>query len=442
MRRQIWMLVAATTTLVMLAFVVPLAVLVERAADREGVATAGIRAESVVPPVAGADDEVAGMAARAASGGGYAAVVRLPDGRTVGAPPGLWTGGAPAEDIRATTVRRLADGSVVIDQPVVRDDGTAVVSVQVSGAVLDRGVLRSWVVLCGIGLVLVALSLLVADRLARSLTRPVSDLASAAERLGRGDLETPVVPQGPREIREVGSAMKTMAERIAGLVDGERETLADISHRLRTPVTALRLNAENLADPDERARLTADVDELVLQVDAVISHARQPAHEVTEAGAVTDLVSVVRERMDFWQVLAEEQSRPVRVDLPSARCLVSAPPDDVGAALDALLDNVFAHTPESTGFGVTVSPEPEGGALLTVLDDGAGFSDRAVLDRGQSRAGSSGLGLDIAVRLAERSGGWAQIGDGRPGAVVHLRLGGPAPAPQVPLAPSGQPPVA
>lgn len=442
MRRQIWMLVAATTTLVMLAFVVPLAALVERAADREGVATAGIRAESVVPPVAGADDEVAGMAARAASSGGYAAVVRLPDGRTVGAPSGLWTGGVPAEDIRTTTVRRLADGSVVIDQPVFRDDGTAVVSVQVSGAVLDRGVLRSWVVLCGIGLVLLALSLLVADRLARSLTRPVSDLASAAERLGRGDLGTPVVPEGPPEIREVGSAMKTMAERIAGLVDSERQALADISHRLRTPVTALRLNAENLADPDERARLTADVDELVLQVDAVISHARQPAHEVTAADAVTDVVSVVRERMDFWQVLAEEQSRPVRVDLPSARCLVSAPPDDVRAALDALLDNVFAHTPEPTGFGVTVSPEPEGGALLTVLDDGEGFSDRAVLDRGQSRAGSSGLGLDIAVKLAERSGGWASIGDGRPGAVVHLRLDGPAPASQVPLAPSGQPHVA
>jgi signal transduction histidine kinase len=436
------MLVAATTTLVMLAFVIPLAALVERAADREGVAGAGIRAESVVPPVAGARDEVVGMAARAASGGGYAAVVRLPDGRTVGSPPGLWTGGSPAEDIRTTTLRRLADGSVVIDQPVFRDDGTAVVSVQVSGAVLDRGVLRSWVVLCGIGLALVALSLLVADRLARSLTRPVSDLASAAERLGRGDLSTPVLPEGPPEIREVGSAMNTMAERIAGLVDSEREAVADMSHRLRTPVTALRLNAENLADPDERARLTADVDELVLQVDAVIAQARRPAREVDEvtgAHAVTDLVSVVRERMDFWQVLAEEQSRRVWVDLPSVPCLVSARPDDVRAALDALLDNVFAHTADATGFAVTVSPQPEGGALLTVLDDGEGFTDRAVLERGQSRAGSSGLGLDIAVKLAERSGGWAEIGDGRPGAVVHLRLDGPAPASQGPLAPSGQP---
>ena len=86
MRRQIWVLVAATTSLVMLAFVVPLMVLVERTADREAIAAANIRGQSVVPLVAAADDDAAGVAARAATGGAYSVVVRLPNGRIVGSP--------------------------------------------------------------------------------------------------------------------------------------------------------------------------------------------------------------------------------------------------------------------------------------------------------------------------------------------------------------------
>ena len=425
MRRQIWVLVAATTSLVMLAFVVPLMVLVERTADREAIAAANIRGQSVVPLVAAADDDAAGVAARAATGGAYSVVVRLPNGRIVGSSPDQWRGGVPHADIRSTTVRRLTDGSAVVDQPVFRADGTAVISARAAGAALDRGVARSWLVLAVLGLVLVALSLFVADRLARSMTRPVSDLAAAADRLGKGYFDTTVTPEGPPEIREVGTAMNTMAQRITTLVANEREAVADLSHRLRTPVTALRLNAEALSDPDERARLTADVDELVLQVDAIIEHARRPVREHMEPPPVTDLVVVVEDRMDFWQVLAEEQSRRATAELPARPCLVSAREDDVAAALDALLDNVFAHTPEGTGFAVAVTAEDTGGATLTVRDEGPGFADGLVLERGQSSAGSSGLGLDIALRLARDSGGSAQIASDGPGAVVRLRLGGP-----------------
>jgi signal transduction histidine kinase len=427
-RRQIWALVVATTSLVMLAFVVPLALLVERSADREAVASARIRAEAVMPLVAAGDDQTAALAAQAATDDGYAVAVHLPDGRTVGAPAWEWRGGRPHEGIRSTTVRRLEDGSAVVDQPVFRGDGTAVVSARASTAVLDEGVVRSWVVLGGLGLLLVALSLVVADRLAGSLRRPVSGLAAAAERLGHGDLDTEVRPDGPPEIREVGAAMNTMAERIRGLVASEREAVADLSHRLRTPVTALRLDAESLRDPDERARLTADVDALVRQVDAVIGHARRPSGR--DPAASSDLVGVVQERIGFWQVLAEEQARAVRTELPDGPVVVAAREDEVAAALDALLDNVFAHTPEGTGFTVSVEPQAPGGATLTVRDDGPGFVDVRVLARGESAAGSTGLGLDIAARLANGSGGSAEVVPGSGGGVVRLRLGGPEPGHQ------------
>ena len=97
-----------------------------------------------------------------------------------------------------------------------------------------------------LGLVLIGLSLLVADRLARTITRPITDLARGADRLAHGDLTTRVRPDGPAEVREVGAAINLLAGRIGELLAGERESVADLSHRLRTPVTVLRLEVESL----------------------------------------------------------------------------------------------------------------------------------------------------------------------------------------------------
>jgi signal transduction histidine kinase len=409
----------------MLAFVVPLAVLVERQADSAAVVAATTRGQSVVPLVASGDD-TAGQAAADVTGDGFEVLVRLPDGSTVGAPDGTW---APAgdEDLRATRVRRLPDGGAVVDQPVVREDGTAVISARVNQEILDHGVVRAWAVLALLGVMLVAISLFVADRLARSMTRPVSDLAEAADRLGHGDLTTTVDPAGPPEIRDVGTAMNTLARRITRLLAAERESVADISHRLRTPVAALRLDAGSLADPEERARITADVDALVEQVDAVIERAKRPVHEERETPPECDIVPVVADRMAFWKLLADEENRPFAVSHPERPVLVRANADDVAAALDALLDNVFAHTPEGTGFSVSVRARAEGGALLEVSDMGPGFGDKAVLGRGASGAGSSGLGLDIARRLATDSGGQAQVSSTAAGTSIVLRLPGPDP---------------
>jgi signal transduction histidine kinase len=106
---------------------------------------------------------------------------------------------------------------------------------------------------------------------------------------------------------------------------------------------------------------------------------------------------------------------------------VRVSPADLEAALDALLGNVVAHTPEGAGLVVRLRPVPGGGAVLVVSDEGPGFADPDVVRRGESRAGSTGLGLDIARRTAGASGGELTVGataDG--GGEVTMRLGPPA----------------
>ncbi len=410
MRRRLALLVVATTSVVLLAFLVPLAVLVSRAAASQAVNEATARSQVVVSAVAsGADDpEVAALTAGLADVGLDVRVVVRPD--------------AP----RATTVTRVAGGDALVLQPVAVDGRLLVVETVVPKARLTRGVTQARLVLLVLGLVLIGLSLVVADRLARSITAPMTDLAAATRRLGDGDLAARVVPRGPEEVREVGLAVNKLATRIRELLAHERESVADLSHRLRTPVTALRLDVEALADGPQRDRLTADVDELSRTVDALIREARRPVREGVAARC--DAAEVVRERVEFWYALAEDQGRTMALALPERPAPVRADKADLEAAVDALLGNVFAHTADGVPLAVTLVPDRRGGALLDVTDEGPGFPDLAVVVRGRSGVGSTGLGLDIARRTAEASGGALEVGPGPAGrgARVTLRLGPPA----------------
>jgi signal transduction histidine kinase len=118
----------------------------------------------------------------------------------------------------------------------------------------------------------------------------------------------------------------------------------------------------------------------------------------------------------------------VDLALPPAAVDVRASAADLEAALDALLGNVIAHTPEGTGFSVSLQPADGGGGILVIADKGPGFADGvAVLGRGESQAGSTGLGLDIARRMAVASRGDINLGQSASGgACITLRLGPPA----------------
>jgi signal transduction histidine kinase len=425
-RRRLTLLVAATTSIILLAFTLPLALLIDRTATSNAVTTAADRSQRIVPVVLSGTDGEIRVAVQAVSDADYRMQVRLPSGQVLGRPLDV---DRPAVDpaLRATEAHTLADGRVVLDQPVLRPDGTAVVSTLLSEAVLDRGVWRAWGVLALLALLLFVLSLVVADRLARRITAPITDLAATTRRLAGGDLDARVDPAGPPEVHDVGLAVNRLAGRIRDLLAHERESVADLSHRLRTPVTALRLDVEGMPAGPDRDRLTADVDELDRQVGALIRDARRPVG--AGHAARCDATEVVRERVEFWQALAEDQGRPVGLSLPPTPCLVRATQPDLEAALDALLGNVLAHTPDGVRFDVTLEPAAGGGAVLVVSDEGPGLPDAMVVARGRSGAGSTGLGLHIARRPAEESGG-ALATDAPPagGARVTVRLGPPDPA--------------
>jgi signal transduction histidine kinase len=429
-RRRLTLLVAATTGLVLLAFLVPLAVLLRSVAvDRAAVAAAA-DVQSLVPLVG--TDDLDGLRLAAEQVGAVAdrpVTVFLPDGSALGAPASRTDGVELAARGESLTVVR-PDGREILVAVQGRPDGTAVIRTFVSDEELTHGVYRSWLVLAGLGVALLLLGLAVADRLARSLVTPIAELAAVSHRLAGAELTARARPSGPAELRAVATALNQLAARIQDLLREEREQLADLSHRLRTPLTSLRLESESLADPGEAARITEQVDAVERAVTGLIRQARRRGAD-TVAESACDATAVVGERVAFWSVLAEDTGREVTLDLADRPLPVRLPADEFAAVLDALLGNVFAHTPDGTGFTVTLVPRPAGGALLTVADAGPGLPSALIdpatlVERGASAAGSTGLGLDIARRAARASGGRLDLSAGSGGgARVAVTLGPP-----------------
>jgi signal transduction histidine kinase len=332
--------------------------------------------------------------------------------------------GVPDLDLRSLSKEGsiIADveGGVIAVVPINFDDNSsAVVATYVEDSDLREGVATSWLILTALGLIVVIGSVPIADRLAASLIKPVKGLSNAALKWAGGDLSARVEPSGPREIAESGQAFNLLAERLTELLAAERERVADLSHRLRTPLAALRLQAESTKDPDHRNALIADIANLEGEVTALIEDLRKLPDEQS---TIADLSAVVERRMGFWRIVAAAQDRELSVITAGEEpILVSSPDAEVLTALDNLVQNVLAHTPEGTGFSVSVLDEPPS---LVVNDEGEGLPSPDVFDRGSTTGESSGIGLDIVRKIAEASGGEVRIGEG-PGANIIVRFGKP-----------------
>jgi signal transduction histidine kinase len=408
---------AAVSTMVALAFLVPLAVLVRDVA-RDRALTAGERDAAAVAPVLALSSRaqvVEPALERTAAGADGRLTVHLPGGATLGADH---EAGADVAEARRTgrSFSRTVTGGVRLYQPVVLPGGaTAVVSVLVPSSELRHGVTRSWAALFLVASLLVLASVVIADRLGATVVGPTRDLVAAAGALGSGDLDHKVEASGPPELVELAAAFNRLGGRVRELLAQEREVVADLSHRLRTPLTALRLDADALGPGDEADRVRADADRLQDAVTELIAEARTPSRR-----RLADAAAVVADRAAFWSPLAEEQGRSWDVRIEPAGA-VAATTAELEAAVDALLGNVFAHTDEGTAVAVSVGRD-DGWVVVTVDDAGPGLPADAV-ERGASGNGSTGLGLDIARRTAETGGG-ALVLDRSPagGTRVALRL--------------------
>jgi len=403
-RGRLSLLVLAVTSMVVIAFLIPLTLLVRNQASSRALDDGQQTARSVAAGLAVASSLSGGLDPAivelvVATSGDGATSVFLPDGSVAGSPSSRSSAIDLAVGGRALTAD--AEGGVEILVPVTGIGDTVVVRTFVTDEALTEGVLPATAALAALGLALVAAAVLLSDRLGRNLVRPVTDLASAARRMAGGDLGVRVEPDGPPEMADVGSAFNQLADRVGDLIIEERESLADLSHGLRTPLTALRLQAE-MSSGSDSSPMIEDIDRLSLHVDGLIAEARRRSPAAGPRDA--DLCAVTRERFDFWSVLAEEQGRDHQSHIPDEPIPVVLTHDELAAAVDTLLENVFTHTPAGTAYRITIE-ESGDDAILTVEDDGQGFPSEKVIRRGASGAGSTGLGLDIVRRAAERSGG-------------------------------------
>jgi len=422
-RPRLLLVVLAASTLVVVAFAIPLGLLVRRVAEDRALEATGRDAAALAPVLAltGDVDALAAAVERTATGRDGRLAIWLPGDRTVGSTDLLEASGdAQALQLARSglSFSRPRAGGIDLWSPVVLAGGdVAVIGAHVPDDLLRDGVATSWLALAGVALGLVAGSLVVADRLARSLTRDAQELAGTARSLAAGEADARAEPSDTPELAAAGHALNVLADRIDELRAAERERVADLSHRLRTPLTALRLDAEaSGADA-----LVAGVDRLEGAVTELVRAARRPLHDAPVT-ATTDLAAVVRDRATFWSLLAEEDGRRWSLDVPDGEVPVHGDADELAAALDALLGNVHTHTPAGTAYSVVLATHGDR-AVLTVRDRGPGIADpAAALDRGRSGAGSSGLGLDIAARTAEAAGGALRLESGVHGTTVVLDL--------------------
>ncbi|GAB3985589.1 HAMP domain-containing sensor histidine kinase [Actinoallomurus acanthiterrae] len=410
MRRSLALVALAVTSMVALAFLIPSALVVREAAADRAVIRAQRRVGAVLPAVVASGDPVAvSRAIAGASAGGRDRIgVTMPGGTRIGEPPAVSPAVIARVRDQGQALETSADERRVVLQPVPAGNaGLAVVEVDVGAGRLPPGVVPAWIVMTLVAVFLVACSILAADRLGRRVVGSARRLAGAAARLGAGDVTVRIRPEGPPELEEAAYAFNAMADQIAQRLTAERQFAADLSHRLRTPLTALRLNIDRLGQGPEMGKARLAMTRMEQEIDIVIKTAQRPGGE--HATTTCDATEVVRDRVAFWSVLAEDQGRRWRLTGLDRPVPVPVGRGELAAALDAVLGNLFHHTPEGTEFAVTMRTGPDRVGVL-VSDAGPGIADpQLMLQRGRSGGGSTGLGLDIVRRLAESTGGELRI---------------------------------
>ncbi|HEY6835371.1 MAG TPA: ATP-binding protein [Gaiellaceae bacterium] len=296
---------------------------------------------------------------------------------------------------------------------------------------VDSRIRRYWLVLAAIAAIVIAVAVVVGLAVATFIARPLGRLEGAAEAVGAGDL-TARAPEfeGPPEVRSLATVFNETVAKLDQLLRSQDEFVADASHQLRTPLTALRLRLENLSrdvTPAGRAELdgaVAEVARLGSLVEALLALARADASR--EPAGRVDVDLVARGRVDAWSALADE--RGVRLTTAGG----AAPARTTEERLRQVLDNLLENALEASPHGGTITVETRSASPwieLRVRDEGPGLApeerERAFDRFWRNRAGEgSGLGLAIVRRLVEQDDGNVELLDA-PGqgleAVIRLR---------------------
>jgi signal transduction histidine kinase len=326
----------------------------------------------------------------------------------------------PVQPAVRTPVTYPLGNRLVVLAPVVPDSGhgsVGTVALSRSTQCLSRRIMLLWALIAGIAAAGLIAAALVAIGLARWLSRPITTLAGAAHQLGEGALHTRThVSSGPPEAQNLSAAFDTMAARIESLVRGNQALMADVSHQVRTPLAALRLRLELLAqDADENTALELagaqeEIARLARMTSGLLAVARAENHTVRST--LVDVAAVARDRCETWRPVADE--RDVMLGVGGRGSVLARLGQD---HLEQILDNLLANALDALPAGgtLTVAVRADGPRLLLVVrDNGPGLSDqqqRTAFRRFSAGAGGTGLGLAIVDRLTSANGGSATLSD-------------------------------
>lgn len=318
-----------------------------------------------------------------------------------------------ARDGHRTVVGRVPTGDVV---RVAATTGANRVMVIAPAGALDAGRGRVLTVIGLSALVSLGAALALGWWLSRRFARPLESLAHVSRRLGAGDFSVRAGRHGLAEVDAVAAALDRSAERLGDLVARERAFSGNVAHQLRTPLTALRLRLEELADSadeatrDEAVAALAQADRLERTVEDLLALARAGGAGRAEA---VDVAAVVRARARAWAPEYHRARRALRVAAPD-RAVIRTVRGAVEQALDVLLENALRHGAGTVRLEVR---RLDRHAALAVSDEGSGIAtdaEAAIFERGTSPEGGTGLGLPLARALVDAAGGRLRLTAARP----------------------------
>jgi len=303
---------------------------------------------------------------------------------------------------------KLAEHVLIVSVKLPDDTWVNVAAPQVRPiAFSERSVLYS-ITAMGIGIVLLSVVI------ARPLTAPLQTLARAAQRIGTSGRTSPVPESGPREVRIAAHAFNQMQARIQKLMDERAQTLAAVSHDLRTPITRLRFRAEFTADPETKQKMTGDLDEMERMLDATLTFLRDDIGR--DEPKVADLAAIL-------QTICNDEAdagRTVVYDGPDQAALLCR-----GSALKRAFANIVGNAVKYGGDAKVTLRADARALTVTVEDHGPGIPESEmdrVFEPFQRIEGSRnvdtggyGLGLTSARSIIRSHGGEISLVNRREG---------------------------
>ncbi|MGV9452326.1 sensor histidine kinase [Streptomyces sp. NPDC003635] len=306
-------------------------------------------------------------------------------------------------------------GRLVVASPVVRDgDVVAVVVTDSPTGEMRSRILQGWLLIAAGEFAAMLLAVGAALRLTGWVLRPVRVLDTTTHAIASGALKSRVAAAGgPPELRRLARSFNEMADNVEDVLEQQRAFVADASHQLRNPLSALLLRIELLAlelpeGNEEIASVQAEGKRLAQVLDDLLDLAL--AEHTAADLRLTDIGALTAERVAAWSPTAEAKGVTLVGDCPPTTAWVD--PVALSSALDAVIDNAVKFTPEDERVEVAVASNGDT-ATVVVADLGPGLTDEELARIGDRfwRSGrhqnvkGSGLGLSISRALLSAGGG-------------------------------------